>query len=99
MRANKWRDIAELIGIAAIVAPLIFVHLEMRQSREIALAEIYQARTATIIEWHDDMAGNELALSAIWFRLSVANYQSGGNGIPYQLSRFTLTAPAKRNRQ
>lgn len=39
------RDSAELIGIAAIVASLIFVGLELRQNRELAEAAAYQART------------------------------------------------------
>ena len=45
MRSTNWKDIAELVGIAAIVASLMFVGLEMRQTRVIALANTYQART------------------------------------------------------
>ena len=44
MRATNWKDYAELVGIAAIVASLIFVGLEMRQTRSIALAATYQTR-------------------------------------------------------
>lgn len=40
-----WRTSAELVGLAAIVASLIFVGLELRQSQQIALAAQYQART------------------------------------------------------
>ena len=39
MKSALWKQIAELIGIAAIVASLVFVGLEMRQSRDIARAE------------------------------------------------------------
>ena len=39
-----WRSIAEMIGISAIVASLIFVGLQLKQSQEIALASQYQAR-------------------------------------------------------
>ncbi len=39
MNQNKWLPVAELIGIAAVVASLIFVGLEIQQSREIARAE------------------------------------------------------------
>ena len=39
MATTNWKDIAELIGIAAIVASLMFVGLEMRQSHQLALAE------------------------------------------------------------
>ncbi len=46
MKPASWREIAELTGIAAIVASLIFVGLELRQTREIAVSEAYQMRAA-----------------------------------------------------
>ena len=39
MKSRDWKDIAELIGIAAIVASLIFVGLQMKQAQDIADAE------------------------------------------------------------
>ena len=45
MQRTNWKNIAELIGITAIVASLIFVGLEMRQTRVLAMAETYQSRT------------------------------------------------------
>jgi len=45
LRTENWKDIAELIGIAAIVVSLIFVGFQMKQSHEIALAEQYQSRS------------------------------------------------------
>ena len=50
MKKTDWKDTAELIGIAAIVASLIFVGLQMRQSHKIAVATQYQERTAITIE-------------------------------------------------
>ena len=47
MRSKDWKDIAELFGIAAIVASLLFVGLQMRQTQEIALSAAYQARADT----------------------------------------------------
>lgn len=44
MNFSQWKDIAELIGLAAIIASLIFVGLQLKQSQEIALATQYQAR-------------------------------------------------------
>ena len=38
MKPTNWKAAAELIGIAAIVASLIFVGLELRQSQQIAFA-------------------------------------------------------------
>jgi hypothetical protein len=31
MNLEKWRDIAELVGIVGIIASLVFVGLQMRQ--------------------------------------------------------------------
>ena len=39
MKSLNWKDGIEFVGVVAIVASLIFVGLEMRQSRDIALAE------------------------------------------------------------
>ena len=50
MKNNNWKSFAELTGIAAIVASLIFVGLELQQSREIAIADIYQQKTAILID-------------------------------------------------
>ena len=46
MKPSSWREVVELIGVAAIVASLVFVGLELRQSREIAISEAYQMRAA-----------------------------------------------------
>jgi hypothetical protein len=50
MTREKLKDWLELIGIIAIVASLVFVGLELRQSRQIAIADIYQQRAALVIE-------------------------------------------------
>ena len=39
MKLMGWKDGVELVGIVAIVASLIFVGLELRQARDIALSE------------------------------------------------------------
>jgi hypothetical protein len=44
LKNTNWKDIAELLGIAAIVASLVFVGLQMKQTHEIAIAAQYQAR-------------------------------------------------------
>ena len=43
MKITNWKVVAELIGIAAIVASLIFVGLEMRQQQVLARAELSSA--------------------------------------------------------
>ena len=43
MNLTNWKGTAELIGIAAIVASLIFVGMQLRQDQKVALAEIFVA--------------------------------------------------------
>jgi len=50
LKSTSWKDTAELIGIAAIVASLIFVGLQMKQNHEIALAGQYQARAEVTLD-------------------------------------------------
>lgn len=39
MKRMDWRQAAEVVGIAALVASLVFVGLQMKQAREIAMSE------------------------------------------------------------
>ena len=57
-RMNR-KEIAELVGVTAIVASLIFVGIELRQARQIAVADIYQQRTAMLIELHGARLSSE----------------------------------------
>jgi len=57
MKFSDWKGIAELIGIIAIVASLLFVGLQLKQSHEIALATQYHARAETTQNLH--LAGIE----------------------------------------
>ena len=43
MTPRHWKDIVEIVGIAAIIASLIFVGLQLKQEQQIALSEIIQA--------------------------------------------------------
>jgi len=72
MRETNWKDIAELIGIAAIVASLVFVGMQMRQDQQIAKAQIYTESNIISIElarlinenrdvWISGMNGEELS--------------------------------------
>ena len=45
MTSGKLREWLEIIGIFGVIASLIFVGLEMRQSQKIALSAAYQARS------------------------------------------------------
>jgi hypothetical protein len=55
MKKTDWKDIAEVVGIAAIVASLIFVGLQMQQEQEIAIVDTY----GSVVE------SNEVALNLI----------------------------------
>jgi len=57
VKFTDWKELAELIGIVAIVASLLFVGLQLKQGHEIALATQYQARAETTQNLH--LAGIE----------------------------------------
>jgi len=40
MKPANWKDITELVGIAAIIGSLVFVGLQMRQAQQLAQAEL-----------------------------------------------------------
>lgn len=57
MNASNWKVLAELVGIIAIVASLIFVGLQLKQGHEVALAAQYQARAEAYMDF--SLAGIE----------------------------------------
>jgi len=58
VKSISWKEYAELIGIAAIVASLIFVGMQMKQSQEIAASAIYQERTSASVDAALSLASN-----------------------------------------
>lgn len=71
LNRTNWKGLAELIGIAAIVASLVFVGLQLKQSQSIALNEVAVAVEANEIElfaafradwsiWQRGNAGDDL---------------------------------------
>jgi hypothetical protein len=71
---KSWRNVAELVGIAAIVASLVFVGLQMRQDQEIAIVETYGALSEATINltilvgdnmdvWQKGLEGEDLSQS------------------------------------
>ena len=70
MAIKSWKDTAELIGIAAIVASLIFVGLQMQQSQEIAIADQYQDRADAALEWYLARIQSDTAMAVIASRIS-----------------------------
>ena len=66
MKSMNWKVIVETVGIAAIVASLIFVGLQMRQSQEIAIAETFLSILTSEIETYN--ATNEHA--ELWAKVN-----------------------------
>ena len=64
MNSSNWKDVAELVGIAALVASLVFVGLQVRQDQDIAVAQIYADHDDTVIEWARLISENK----DIWVR-------------------------------
>jgi hypothetical protein len=58
LKTTDWKSIVEFLGITAIVASLIFVGLEMRQARQIAMSDGALANGANEIERHNSIADN-----------------------------------------
>ena len=48
MKKYGWKDTAELIGITAIVASLIFIGLQMQQEQQIAITDTRSSATQAI---------------------------------------------------
>jgi len=64
MATGNWKESAELVGIAAIVASLVFVGWQMKQDRDIALAATYQERTTATVDLMVSLANNPIGLAA-----------------------------------
>ena len=64
MRSTNWRAIAELIGIVAIVASLIFVGRQIQQEQEIAIADTNTSVTSNV----GDLASLVAAAPDVWRR-------------------------------
>lgn len=62
MKSIGGKDIAELVGVVAIVASLIFVGLQIKQSYEIAIAGQYQARFDSFVAINSSKIESDVAL-------------------------------------
>ena len=61
MKFKEWNEIAELIGMAAVVASLVFVGLQMRQDHVIARSELAAGSFESLASLRKDMTGPEIA--------------------------------------
>ena len=65
MSFSRWKDVTELIGIAAIVASLIFVGMEMRQAQEIAIADGYSELSSSTFERSDLISAHSTLIAKV----------------------------------
>jgi hypothetical protein len=72
MNSKKLNDWMPFVGIFALVASLIFVGIQIKLTREIALSGAYQSRAATVIDMVTGNAANEKGLAA-WYATDAAS--------------------------
>jgi len=65
MNSAKLNDWLQVIGLFGVIASLLFVGLQMKQDREIALSQATQARTDTTIQSIMGAAENPYYMAAI----------------------------------
>ncbi len=65
MNSEKLHDWLQLVGMAAVVASLLFVGLQLKQSQDIAVASQYQARFDSTVELMGAFLGSSTAMSVI----------------------------------
>jgi hypothetical protein len=80
MRTETWRQIAEAIGVAAIVASLIFVGFQIRQEDDIARLELIDRSTDQQRELQEWIAEN----ADLWIRGCVGSELSDAEDAIFQ---------------
>ncbi len=76
MTKQNWKYLAELIGVAAIVASLLFVALQMRQAQDIAYSELDVSLLSIQAESANLIATN----SEIWVEGNAGDFGLCGDG-------------------
>ena len=65
MTKPTWKEIAEFVGIAAIVGSLVFVGIQLKQDREVAISEVKQFSASTFADLQIAIADHAEILSKI----------------------------------
>ena len=58
---SKYSDLFQIVGVIGLIASLIFVGIELRQSQQIALAEQQVERTKAFVDVYNTATNNGLA--------------------------------------
>ena len=80
MQRVTWKAVADLIGMGAIVASLIFVGLQMRQTHKIATADSYTALIAAQTEFWGLVAAN----AEVWAKGNDGHELDRGEAAAYE---------------
>lgn len=86
MNYSRWKDVAEFIGVTAIVASLIFVGVQLRQDRDIAETEILASDQAVEL----DFASLVQAEPEIWRKGLVGEPLSAEEEVSFDLMAYAL---------
>ena len=76
MSKSSWKETAELIGIAAIVASLIALVVELRQTQSALLAQTYQTRAIDAVGELIDIADSEYLAPILAATDNAADYEA-----------------------
>jgi hypothetical protein len=88
MKSVSWKTVAELTGITAIVASLVFVGFQIRQEQSIAVAQLRAQHMDSQIEWSRLIAEN----NEIWVRgLSGEDLEDGEKAVFRTLANSYFT--------
>ena len=87
MTFKKFNEVAELLGMVAIVASLIFVGIQLRQSQRIALAEVEAANSAASIELASLLSDH----SEVWVRGIAGEELEGADAEVFESIMVTLS--------
>ena len=63
MKVEEINDWLQVVGLVAVAISLVFVGFELKQSRDIAIADIYQQRTELGFQLITESYGNEAFVS------------------------------------
>ncbi len=74
MGADKVRTLVEVVGLLAIVASLVFVGIQMKQSQEIAISTQYQERANAAVEMFTGNLQSDLSLRLSGDRLRLTMF-------------------------
>ncbi len=60
MKTTNWKDVAETVGIAAILVSLIIIVMELRQTQSALIASTYQSRALDAVRVEGAKADSEV---------------------------------------